>query len=92
VIASRTLKGIGDAVPVRLMKRDLQFLSGSLTTMLDERRLTVLIRQNRVGKAKDGEAPAKLIMAALQKVTKVNSAECSYRPPFCYRSAQILTG
>jgi ParB family chromosome partitioning protein len=67
VIGSRILKAIGDAVPVRLMRKDLQFLTGRMTAMLDERRLTLLIRQNHVGKAKVGEAPAKLMMAALQK-------------------------
>ena len=67
VIGSRILKAIGDAVPVRLMRKDLQFLTGRLTTMLDERRLFVLIRQNNIGKAKDGDAPSKLVMAALQK-------------------------
>ena len=35
----RVLKAIGDAVPVRLMKRDLLFLAERLTAMLDERRL-----------------------------------------------------
>jgi hypothetical protein len=61
------LKAINDAVPVRLMRKDLQFLSGRLTAMLDERRQSILIRQSHVGKAKDVEGPAKLIMAALQK-------------------------
>jgi ParB family chromosome partitioning protein len=61
------LKAIGDAVPVRLMKRDLLFLAQRLTAMLDERRLAVLIRQHGIGKPKDGEAPAKLLAAFLPK-------------------------
>jgi ParB family transcriptional regulator, chromosome partitioning protein len=63
----RVLKAIGDAVPVRLMKRDLLFLTERLTTMLDERRLSVLIRQHGIGKPKDDATPAKLLAAFLPK-------------------------
>jgi ParB family chromosome partitioning protein len=63
----RVLKAIGDAVPVRLMKRDLLFLAERLTAMLDERRLSVLIRQHGIGKPKDNAAPAKLLAAFLPK-------------------------
>ncbi len=63
----RVLKAIGDAVPVRPMKRDLQFLAQRLTAMLDERKLAVLIRQHGIGKPKDGEAPTKLLAAFLPK-------------------------
>ena len=63
----RVLKVIGDAVPVRLMKRDLLFLAERLTAMLDERRLAVLIRQHGIGKAKEDAAPAKLLAAFLPK-------------------------
>jgi ParB family chromosome partitioning protein len=63
----RVLKAIGDAVPVRLMKRDLLFLAERLTAMLDERRLSILIRQHGIGKPKDDAAPAKLLAAFLPK-------------------------
>lgn len=63
----RVLKAIGDAVPVRLMKRDLHFLASRLMAMLDERRLAVLIRQHGIGKPKDGEALGKLLAAFLSK-------------------------
>ena len=63
----RVLKAIGDAVPVRLMKRDLLFVTQRLTGMLDERRLAVLIRQHGIGKPKDDAAPAKLLTAFLSK-------------------------
>ncbi len=65
-IALRTFKAIGDAVPVRLMKRDLGFMAERLITLLDERKLSILIRQHGIGKAKD-EAPAKLLAAFLRK-------------------------
>ncbi|MGC2162274.1 MAG: ParB/RepB/Spo0J family partition protein [Silvibacterium sp.] len=63
----RVLKAVGEAVPVRLMKRDLLFVVSRLTAMLDERRLAVLIRQHGMGKPKDGEVPAKLLAAFLPK-------------------------
>jgi ParB family transcriptional regulator, chromosome partitioning protein len=63
----RVLKAIGEAVPVRLMKRDLLFVASRLAATLDERRVSVLIRQHGIGKPKDGEAPAKLLAAYLNK-------------------------
>jgi len=63
----RVLKAIADAVPVRLMKRDLLFLAQRLTAMLNERRLAVLIRQHGTGKPKDDAAPANLLAAFLPK-------------------------
>lgn len=64
----RVLKAIGEAVPVRLMKRDLLFAATRLTAILDERKFAVLIRQHGMGKPKDGEVPAKLLAAFLAKV------------------------
>ncbi len=63
----QVLKAVGEAVPVRLMKRDLLFLAQQLTAMLDERRVTILIRQHGMGKPKDGKAPEKLLAAFLSK-------------------------
>ena len=63
----RVLKAIGDAVPVRLMKRDLLFLASRLTATMDERKASVLIRQHSLGKPKDGEVPAKLLATFLPK-------------------------
>jgi ParB family transcriptional regulator, chromosome partitioning protein len=63
----RVLKAIGDAVPVRLMKRDLLFVVSRLSEMLDERKVAVLIRQHGMGKPKDRETPAKLLAAFLPK-------------------------
>jgi ParB family chromosome partitioning protein len=63
----RVLKAVGDAVPVRLMKRDLLFLAERLTVMLDERRLSVLFRQHGIGKPKDDAASANLLATFLPK-------------------------
>jgi ParB family transcriptional regulator, chromosome partitioning protein len=63
----RVLKAIGDAVPVRLMKRDLLFVAVRLTAALDERRQAVLIRQHGIGKSKDRDTPAKMLVAFLTR-------------------------
>lgn len=63
----RVLNAIVNAVPVRLMKRDLLFLAELLTALMDERKLAVLIRQHGIGKPKDNEAPAKLLAAFVRK-------------------------
>ena len=63
----RVLRAVGDAVPVRLMKRDLLFATQRLTAMLDDRRIAVLTRQHGIGKPKNAEAPAKLLAAFLSK-------------------------
>jgi ParB family transcriptional regulator, chromosome partitioning protein len=49
------------------VKRDLLFVAERLTATLDERRVSVLIRQHGVGKPKDGEAPGKLLAASFRK-------------------------
>lgn len=61
------LKAIGEAVPVRLMKRDLLFLAQRLGVMLDERRIAVLIRQHGISRPKEAESPERVLAAFLQK-------------------------
>jgi ParB family chromosome partitioning protein len=64
----RVLKAIGDAVPVRLMKRDLLFTAERLAAALDERRVAILLRLHSVGKANGtADAPAKLFASFLRK-------------------------
>jgi ParB family chromosome partitioning protein len=64
----RVLKAIGDAVPVRLMKRDLLFVVERLAAVLDERRLAIVLRQHNLGKpTSTAEAPAKLLASFLRK-------------------------
>jgi ParB family chromosome partitioning protein len=64
----RVLKATSDAVPVRLMKRDLLFIAEHLAAALDERRLAVLLRIHGIGKANgNGEAPAKLLAPFLRQ-------------------------
>lgn len=64
----RVLKAIGDAVPVRLMKRDLLFVAERLTTALDDRRISIQLRLHGVGKVNGStDAPAKLLATFLRK-------------------------
>jgi ParB family chromosome partitioning protein len=64
----RVLKATSDAVPVRLMKRDLLFITEHLAAALDERRLAIIFRLHGIGKASGaGDAPAKLLASFLRK-------------------------
>ena len=63
----RVLSVIGEAVPVRLMKRDLLFVVERLAVMLDERKLAILIHRHGIGKSKETDAPAKLLAAFIRK-------------------------
>jgi ParB family chromosome partitioning protein len=65
----RVLSAIVEAVPVRLMKRDLLFVVEGLAAMLDERHLAIVLRQYNIGKAKGpADTPAKLFAAFIRKV------------------------
>jgi len=64
----RVLKATSDAVPVRLMKRDLLFVTERLAAVLDEHRLAILLRIHGIGKASGtGDAPAKMFASFLRK-------------------------
>jgi ParB family transcriptional regulator, chromosome partitioning protein len=64
----RVLSAIVEAVPVRLMKRDVLFVVERLATMLDERRLAIVLRQHGIGKAKGpADSPVKLLAAFIRK-------------------------
>lgn len=64
----RVLSAITEAVPVRLMKRDLLFVVERLSVILDERRLSIILRQHNLGKPNGAtDAPAKLLSAFLRK-------------------------
>jgi ParB family chromosome partitioning protein len=64
----RVLKATSDAVSVRLMKRDLLFVTEHLAAALDERRLAIIFRLHGIGKANgNAEAPAKLLASVLRK-------------------------
>jgi ParB family transcriptional regulator, chromosome partitioning protein len=63
----RVLAAIGDAVPVRLMKRDLLFIAERLATTLDENRLAIVARRHSIKKADDKDSITKLFAAFLRR-------------------------
>jgi ParB family chromosome partitioning protein len=63
----RTLAAIAEAVPVRLMKRDLLFVAERLASLLDENRLSVVARRYGIKKAKDNDSLGKLFAAYLRR-------------------------
>jgi ParB family chromosome partitioning protein len=68
VTGLRVLSAITEAVPVRLMKRDLLFVVERLCAILDERRLAIIIRQHNLGKPSGATvSPAKLLSAFHRK-------------------------
>jgi ParB family chromosome partitioning protein len=62
----RVLQSVVAAVPVRLMKRDLVFISEQMLPLLDEKRQEMVAR-NRSIKSKGGEPVARLLTAFVRK-------------------------
>jgi len=63
----RVLAAIADAVPVRLMKRDLLFVVERLAGLVDERRLEIIARQHGIKREKDSDSIAKLFVDYLRR-------------------------
>jgi ParB family chromosome partitioning protein len=97
----RVLAAISAAVPVRLMKRDLLFVTERLTAMLDGNRLAIVAKPHGVKKVQDSDSIAKLFGAFLRhaeegvlgrvlvELTIVLSASPS-NPPQALREAATL--
>jgi ParB family transcriptional regulator, chromosome partitioning protein len=66
-IGIRTLAAIAEAVPVRLMKRDLLFVAERLASLLDENRLSIVARRYGIKKTKDSDSMGKLFAAYLRR-------------------------
>jgi ParB family chromosome partitioning protein len=65
--AIRVLKAIGDAVPVRLMKRDLSFVLTQIVPLLGEWQLQTLARQHGIRKDRETDMLDKLFAAYLRR-------------------------
>jgi ParB family chromosome partitioning protein len=63
----RVLAAISNAVPVRLMKRDLLFLAERMVNLLDENRAAILAKQHGIKKVKENESVSKLFAAFLRR-------------------------
>lgn len=62
----RVLAAISEAVPVRLMKRDLLFLTDKLVSLLDESRIGALARQHGIRQKRDDGGVTKAFLAYLR--------------------------
>jgi ParB family chromosome partitioning protein len=63
----RVLSAIGNAVPVRLMKRDLLFLAERMVNLLDENRVAILAKQYAIKKTKENESIGRLFTSFLRR-------------------------
>ena len=64
----RVLSAIVEAVPIRLMKRDLLFVVERLGAMLDEHRVAIALRLHGIGKGKTAtDTPTKLLATLARK-------------------------
>jgi ParB family chromosome partitioning protein len=63
----RLLAAITEAVPVRLMKRDLLFVTERLAGLVDERRLEIVARQRGIKREKGSDSIAKLFITYLRR-------------------------
>jgi ParB family transcriptional regulator, chromosome partitioning protein len=68
--AIRVLKAIGDAVPVRLMKRDLLFVLTQTLPLLGEWQLQTLARQHGIRKDRETDLLDKLFDAFLRRANE----------------------
>jgi ParB family chromosome partitioning protein len=66
-IGVRTLTAIAEAVPVRLMKRDLLFIAERLAAVANENHLAALARQYGIKKVKENDSIGKLFLAYLRQ-------------------------
>lgn len=63
----RVLSAINNAVPVRLMKRDLLFVAERMVNLLDENRAAILAKQHGIKKTKENESVGKLFVAFFRR-------------------------
>jgi ParB family chromosome partitioning protein len=63
----RVLSAISAAAPVRLMKRDLLFVTERMVNLLDENRAAILAKQHGIKKTKENDSISKLFAASLRR-------------------------
>ena len=84
----RTLAAIAEAVPARLMKRDLLFVAERLASLLDENRLSIIARRYGIKKAKDTDSLAKLFSAYLRRAEESVLGSVLVETTILYMSSQ----
>ena len=82
----RVLRAIGAAVPVRRLKRDLQFLLNQIAPLLDEWRLQALARQHDILKDRETDVIGKFFAAFVRRADKgtlshllMEATHCTHR-------------
>jgi ParB family transcriptional regulator, chromosome partitioning protein len=64
----RTLEAIGNAVPVRLMKRELLFIATTMAGKLDEPRLEIVAKLHHLGPSKEDDPLTKTVLGYLRGI------------------------
>ena len=64
----RTLEAIGNAVPVRLMKRELLFIATTIVNKLDQPRLEVVAKLHHLGPSKEDDPLTKTVLGYLRGI------------------------
>jgi ParB family chromosome partitioning protein len=67
-IGLRTLEAIGNAVPVRLMKRELLFIATTMVSKLDLQRLEVIAKLHHLGPSKENDPLTKTVLGYLRGI------------------------
>jgi ParB family chromosome partitioning protein len=66
----RTLEAIGNAVPVRLMRRELLFIGTAMVSKLDQPRLEIVAKLHHLGPSKDDEPLPKTVLGYLRRISE----------------------
>jgi len=66
----RVLSAIGNAAPVRLMKRDLLFVAERMVSLLDENRTAILAKQHAIKKTQENDSIGKLFATFLRRAAE----------------------
>lgn len=64
----RTLEAIGNAVPVRLMKRELLFIATTIMSKLDQPRLEIVAKLHHLGPSKENDPLTKTVLGYLRGI------------------------
>jgi len=64
----RTLEAIGNAVPVRLMKRELLFIATTMAGKLDQPRLEIVAKLHHLGPSKEDDPLTKTVLGYLRGI------------------------
>jgi ParB family chromosome partitioning protein len=64
------LEAIGNAVPVRLMKRELLFIAATMVSKLDPQRLEVVAKLHHLGPSKEDDPLTRTVLGHLRGISE----------------------